>query len=130
MLESVWSVGFEDSSVSGLTGSVAGSEDGELKSVFSEQVGSWSSDFVFCVKHDCSDDGNGVWWCSVVTSHFLVQLTHGAVQVGVSVLFIHVMNSGSGLIFQDDSEGFNMVWSFFEDFVNWKNLTLSALGLE
>ena len=54
----------------------------------------------------------------MVTSHFLVQLTHGAVQVGVSVLFIHVMNSGSGLIFQDDSEGFNMVWSFFEDFVN------------
>ena len=66
----------------------------------------------------------------MVTSHFLMQLTHGSVEVSVSVLFIHVVNSGSGLIFQDDAECFNVVGSFFEDFVYGEDLTLSALGLE
>ena len=49
LLESIGSVGFEDCSVSALRGSVGGSEDWELKSVFSEKVWSGSSDFVFRV---------------------------------------------------------------------------------
>ena len=99
MLESIWSVGFENGSVSSLTGSVGSSKDWEFKSIFSEQVRSWSSDFILWVQDDSSNDGNSVWWGSVVTSHFLMQLTDGSVQSSVSVLFIHVMNSGSGLIF-------------------------------
>ncbi len=55
---------------------------------------------------------------SVVTSHFLMQLTDGSVQGDVSVLFIHVMNSGSGLIFNNDSKSFNVSWSSFKDFVD------------
>lgn len=60
MLESVWSVGFEDGFVSVLTGSVGGSKDGELKAVFSEKVGSGSSDLVLSAENDGSDDRNGV----------------------------------------------------------------------
>ena len=31
----------------------------------------------------------------MVTSHFLVKLAHGSVQAYVSVLLVHVMDSGS-----------------------------------
>ena len=47
-----------------------------------------------------------------------MQLTDSSVEVGVSVLLVHVMDSGSGLILQNDAESFNMVWSFFEDLVD------------
>ena len=56
MLEGVWSVGLEDSLVSGLAGSVGSSENWELEAVFSDQVGSWSSDFVLSIENDGSDD--------------------------------------------------------------------------
>ena len=99
MLEGVGSVGLEHGSVSALTGSTDVSQNWELKAVLSEQVGSWSSDFVLSVQNYGSDDWNGIGWGSVVTGHFLVQLTHGSVQGGVSVLLVHVMDSGSWLIF-------------------------------
>ena len=66
----------------------------------------------------------------MVTGHFLVQLADGSVEVSISVLLVHVVDTSSGLIFQDDSEGFNMVRSFFKDFVYGEYLTLSALGLQ
>lgn len=56
LLESVGSVGFENSSVSALTGSTGGSEDGEFETVFSEQVRSGSSDFILTVENDGSND--------------------------------------------------------------------------
>lgn len=46
LFESVWSVCFEHSSVSALARSIGCSKYWELKAVFSEQVRSWSSDFV------------------------------------------------------------------------------------
>jgi hypothetical protein len=113
-----------------LTGSAGSSENWELKTVFSEQVWLGSSDFVLGVKNDCSDDWNCVGWGSVVTGHFLVQLTDSSVQGNISVLLIHVVDSSSGLIFQDDSESLDVVGSSFEDFVDWENLTLCAFGLE
>ncbi len=54
----------------------------------------------------------------MVTGHFLVQLTHCSVERQVSVLLVHVVNSSSGLIFENDSKSFNIVWSSFEDFIN------------
>jgi hypothetical protein len=38
--------------------------------------------------------------------------------------------SSSGLISQNNSEGFYMVGSSLENFVHWQNLTLCALGLQ
>lgn len=66
----------------------------------------------------------------MISAHFHVHLTDGSVESGVSVLLIHVVHVGSGLIFNDDSEGFNVSWLSFEDFVYRENLSLSALGLE
>ena len=54
----------------------------------------------------------------MVTGHFLMQLTDGSVEVGISVLLVHVVDSGSGLIFQNDAESFDMVWSLLEDLVD------------
>ena len=60
LLESVWPVGLENCSVSSLARSLSSSQNGESKSVLSEQVRSWSSDLVFAVQNDSSDDGNSV----------------------------------------------------------------------
>ena len=59
-----------------------------------------------------------------------MQLTDSSVQSGVSVLFVHVVDSSSGLILEDDAESFDMTWSSFKDFVDWKDLALSAFGFE
>jgi hypothetical protein len=56
LLEGVGSVGLEHGSVSALTGSTDVSQNWELKAVLSEQVGSWSSDFVLSVQNHGSDD--------------------------------------------------------------------------
>ena len=127
LLESVWSVGLEDGSVFSLTGSVSSSQDGESETVFSVQVWFWSSDLILWIENDSSDDWDGIGWGSVVTSHFLMKLTDGSVQGSISVFLVHVMDSGSWLILQDDSECLDMTWSSFIDFIDWKNLSLSAL---
>lgn len=122
--------GFEDSSVSLVAGSGDSSEDGELDVVLPEQVGLGSSDVVLLVEDGSSDDGDGVPGGSVVTGHFHVELADSSIERDVSVLLVHVVNSGSGLISEDNAEGFDMVGSFFIDFVDGKNLTLSCFGLE
>ena len=40
------------------------------------------------------------------------------------------MNSGSGLISEDDTEGFNVIGSSFINFVDSKNLTLSSFSFK
>ncbi len=118
MFESVWSVGLEDLLVSVLTGSVGGPQNRESQTVLSEQVGLWPPDLVLSRQDHCSDNRNGVRMCSVVTSHFLVQLTHGSVQADVSVLFVHVVDSCPGLILEDDTESFDVIGSSFKDFID------------
>ena len=66
----------------------------------------------------------------MVTSHFCVKLTDGPVDRDVSVLFIHIVVSGSGLISENDAESFNVIWSSLKDFVHGENLSLGTLGLE
>jgi hypothetical protein len=38
--------------------------------------------------------------------------------------------SSSGLIPQDNAEGFHMVWSLLEDLIHLQDLSLCAFGLE
>lgn len=128
--ESSWLSGLENSSVSLVAGSWDGPEDGELNIVVSEEVRFGSSDVVFLAKNSGSDDGDGVSGGSVVTSHFHMKLTDSTVKGDVSVLFIHVVDSSSGLISEDDAESFDVVGSFFVDFVDGEDLALSSLGLE
>lgn len=128
--ESSWLGGLENSSVSLVAGSGDSSEDGELDFAVSEEVRFGSSDVVFLGEDSGSDDRDGVSGGSVVTSHFHMKLADSAVEGDVSVLFIHVVNSGSGLISEDDAESFDVIGSFFIDFVDSKNLTLSSFSLE
>ncbi len=66
----------------------------------------------------------------MVTSHLSVELTDCSVKGNVSVLFVHVVVSSSGLISKDDAEGLDVIGSFFEDFVDSQDLSLSSFGLE
>ena len=53
----------------------------------------------------------------MVSAHLHMELTDSSVQTGVSVLFVHVVDAGSGLIFKNNAESFNVSWSSFEDLV-------------
>ena len=128
--ESSWLGGLEDSSVSLVAGSGDSPEDGELDFAVSVEVRFGSSDVVFLGEDSGSDDRDGVSGGSVVTSHFHVKLADSTVEGDVSVLFIHVVDSSSGLISEDDAESFDVIGSFFIDFVDCKNLTLSSFSLE
>ena len=66
----------------------------------------------------------------MITSHIHVKLTDSSVEGDISVFLVHVMDSSSGLISEDDAESFDVVGSFFVDFVDGEDLTLSSLGLE
>lgn len=47
-----------------------------------------------------------------------MELADSSVKGDISVLFIHVVDSSSGLISKDDSEGFNVIGSLFENLVD------------
>jgi hypothetical protein len=71
------------------------SQNGKPDLVVSVLDGLGSSDLVLFVEDGSSDDGNGVGRRTMVSSHFCVELTDGAVQGDISVLLVHVMVSGS-----------------------------------
>lgn len=54
----------------------------------------------------------------MITGHIHVQLTDSSVQGNISVLLVHVVVSGSGLISEHYSVSFDMVGSFFVDLVD------------
>lgn len=66
----------------------------------------------------------------MVTGHFHMELAYCTVERDVSVFFIHVVDSGSGLISEDDSECLDVIGSPFEDLINRQDLSLSTLGFE
>lgn len=118
MFECSWFGGFENRLESSVAGSGGGPDDGELQVVLPEQVRLGSSDVVLLVEHGGSDDRDGVSGGSVVACHVHVQLADGPVEGNVSVLLVHVVVSGSGLISEHYSVGFNMIGSFFVDLVD------------
>ena len=59
-----------------------------------------------------------------------MKLTDSTIQGNISVLLVHVVVSGSGLVSEDNAEGFHVIGSTLEDLVDSENLSLSALGLE
>ena len=66
----------------------------------------------------------------MVAAHFHVELTDCSVERNISVLFVHVMNSGSRLISEHNSECFNVVGSLLKNLIDREDLSLSTLGLE
>ena len=66
----------------------------------------------------------------MVACHFSVELTDGSVERNITVLLVHVGDSGSGLVPEDNAEGLDMVGSALEDLIDGEDLSLGALGLE
>ena len=66
----------------------------------------------------------------MVTGHFHMELTDCAGKGNISELFVHIVDTSSGLISENDSIGFDMVGSAFENLIDGENLSLSRLGLE
>ena len=53
----------------------------------------------------------------MVTGHILVKLADSTVQRYISVFLVHVGDTSSGLIPENDSVGLYEVWSFLEDLI-------------
>jgi hypothetical protein len=130
LAEGVWSSGSEDGSKPSLTGTVSSAQNRKFNLRISKLNGSGSSDLIFLGENCGSDDGDGIRGSSVVTSHLSMKLTDSTIQGNISVLLVHIVVSSSGLVSEDNAEGFHMIGSALEDLVNSKNLPLSALGLE
>jgi hypothetical protein len=130
LAEGVWPGSSEDGSESPLTGTISSAENGKSDLRISVLDGSGSSDLVLLGKDCGSDDGDGIRRSSVISCHFSVKLTDSTIQGNISVLLVHVVVSGSGLVSEDNAEGFHVIWSTLEDLVDSENLSLSALGLE
>lgn len=115
---------FENSFVPPVAGSGDGPGDGEPDVVVPEKVGAGSSDVVLALEDCSSDDGDGVPGGPVVAGHFHVELADCAVEGDVPELLVHVVNSGPGLVPEDDAEGLDVVGPSFEDLVDGKDLSL------
>ena len=59
-----------------------------------------------------------------------MKLAYSSIKRNVSELFVHVVDSCSGLISEHDSESFNVIRSFFENFINSQDLSLGCLSFE
>ncbi len=51
-----------------------------------------------------SDNLDGFVAGSVATSHIVVQIVDGRVQVGITVLSVHIVSATSGVVFDPDAE--------------------------
>jgi hypothetical protein len=68
---------------------------------------------------------DGVRISSVVSGHFGEELRHSGVQRNISVFFIHIVHGGSGLVFQNNSVGFNGRSISFINFLNGNDFSSS-----
>lgn len=66
----------------------------------------------------------------MVTGHVHVELADGTVEGDISVFFVHVVDSGSGLVSEHNTKCFHMVGSLLVDLINGQDLTLSCFGLK
>lgn len=66
----------------------------------------------------------------MVSGHLSVKLTDCTVEGDIAVLLVHVVVASTRLISQHNAEGLDVAGSALEDFVDGKDLSLGALGLE
>ena len=97
-----WSAGLEDRSVSRGWGSLLASELGELKIELAELSGLISKDSVLFLD-DGLDDEDGLSLGAVSTGHLVVHLGNGSAESVVSVLLVHVDDTGSSQVLEHDS---------------------------
>lgn len=73
------------------------------------------------------DDLNATATDAMSTSHFLVQLCHGTVQSGVTVLFVCIVDPGTGVITDPDAKILDGSGIAFANLVGGKDLTVGFL---
>lgn len=130
LAEGIWSVCFENISVSFLACTNNCSKNWKSDFIISVLDWSWPSNLAFLVENCSSDDRNCVWWSSVITSHLCVELTDCTIKRYISVLFIHIVVSCSWFISKNNTKCFNVIGSSLKDLIDGKNLTLGALSFE
>lgn len=130
MSEGVGPGGSEDTSESPLAGPLDSAQNWKSDLVIPELDAPGSSDLVLLVKNGSADDGNSIGGGAVVSGHLSVELADCSVEGDIAVLLVHVVVARAGLIPQNNAEGLDMVGLAFEDFIDGKDLSLGALGLE
>ena len=91
MPEGIRSVCSEDSPITPVTGPASGSKDGKPELGISEKVAFGPSHFILLIEDCCTDYRNSVFWCSVIPTHFGMELTDSSIERDVSELLVHVV---------------------------------------
>ena len=88
----------ENAPVSSVAGSGHCSDNREFQPILTIQMRLWSTNIVLWSKHSSANNGNCILRGSVVSRHFHVKLADCSIEGNIPVLFVHVMDAGSGLI--------------------------------
>ena len=90
--------------------------------------GSSSHDLVVWL-NDSFDDVNGISSSTVSSSHFTVHLGDGSAKGDISILFVHVDDTLSGLVLEHDTVVSNAVGASLEDLAHRDDFSLSSTHL-
>jgi len=112
----------------GCWSSLLGSELGELESWLNELSGLITHDSVSSLD-DSLDDEDVFSLGTMSTSHLVVHLGHGSAKSIVSVLLVHVDDTGSRKILEYDSVVLNCIHFALEDLADRHDLTLTLSDL-
>jgi len=123
------SVGLEGRSESLFAGSGDGLDNGELDLGVSVYAAGGSSKIVALGDNRGSKNVDGVVAGSVLAAHFHVELGNSTVEGDVSEFLVHVVHSGSGLVFEGNGVGLDDSGVLFEDLADAEDLTLGSLEL-
>jgi len=82
-----------------------------------------------CWNNSSADNLNRRLTCAMKTSHLLVHLMHSPYKRGISVLFTHIVRTGTRMISQSDSIVLNNPCVLLSDLVNTQDLTSRLLHL-
>merc|ERR1711862_722145 len=88
----------------------------------------WAADGILW--HDSGlQDLDGRSLSTVTTGHFRKHLAHSTVDGGISVLLVHIVGVGTGLVSQPDAIVGNLGWRLVKQFSLTQDLTSRSLGL-
>lgn len=123
-----WSGGSEDTLVSRGWCSLELGEFGEFQTSLGPLHGLWPDNGLVWLNNGL-DDVDAVRSGAVSTGHLAVHLRNSSVERVISVLLVHVDNTGSCKILEDNSVVPDAICFSFEDFANRDDLSLALSNL-
>lgn len=66
----------------------------------------------------------------MIACHFHMKLANCTIERHITILLVHVVDAGPGLVAEDDAESFHVVRSALIDLIHRENLTLGTFGLQ